>query len=432
MLKTRLEQVIPERRNAMDALLAEHGNEPVGTVTVEQIIRGGRDVTSVFCDTSEVPSDRGLMIRGTPIAELADRSPEEIFWLLTTGELPRPDQHAWLTAELNRRGAKVPSHVFKIIDSVPRTAHPMRTFILAVNSLGAPCGDYHGSAFARSAASLPKDRQWEPMLEDCLNLLAATRVIAAYIYRLRFGKGVNEWNEVWRENMTGPYASGFAHMLGIPELRFVEFLRLYLVLQCDHEGGNASAHASLLTGSTFADIYYSYASGMCALAGPRHGLAAQECLEWVLAVQQHFGSVPTESRLAEYVSAKLKGGEIIPGYGHARLRSIDPRFQIMLAAGKQLCPENPLLQIVEQTFKVTPGIMREMGKAKNPAPNTDAVPGSIAHYLGLQELDFYTVLFAVSRAFGLCAQAIDARALGLPIERPNSISLRGLLAAVQA
>lgn len=39
------------------------------------------------------------------------------------------------------------------------------------------------------------------------------------------------------------------------------------------------------------------------------------------------------------------------------------------------------------------------------------------------EYEFYTVVFAVSRALGCMSNGIWARAYGLPIERPNSIDI---------
>jgi len=40
---------------------------------------------------------------------------------------------------------------------------------------------------------------------------------------------------------------------------------------------------------------------------------------------------------------------------------------------------------------------------------------------GLNQQDFYTVLFGVSRAFGVVSQLIWDRALGMPLERPKSV-----------
>lgn len=45
---------------------------------------------------------------------------------------------------------------------------------------------------------------------------------------------------------------------------------------------------------------------------------------------------------------------------------------------------------------------------------------------GLHQQDFYTVLFGVSRAFGVVSQLIWDRALGMPLERPKSYSTEHL------
>lgn len=66
-------------------------------------------------------------------------------------------------------------------------------------------------------------------------------------------------------------------------------------------------------------------------------------------------------------------------------------------------------------------------QTKNPHPNVDAASGVLFHHYGFQQPLYYTVTFGVSRALGPLAQLIWSRALGLPIERPKSINLLGLL-----
>jgi citrate synthase len=56
----------------------------------------------------------------------------------------------------------------------------------------------------------------------------------------------------------------------------------------------------------------------------------------------------------------------------------------------------------------------------------DAVSGALLYHFGLTEFDFYTVLFGVSRALGMCAQLVINRALGIPITRPKSVSTEWL------
>jgi citrate synthase len=53
----------------------------------------------------------------------------------------------------------------------------------------------------------------------------------------------------------------------------------------------------------------------------------------------------------------------------------------------------------------------------------DAHSGVLLYELGMTEFDYYTVVFSVSRAMGVFANTIWARALGLPLERPGSMTL---------
>jgi citrate synthase len=158
------------------------------------------------------------------------------------------------------------------------------------------------------------------------------------------------------------------------------------------------------------------------LAGPLHGLANQECLQFVLGVHKRFDGVPTDEQLREYAWNTLKAGHVIPGYGHAILRITDPRFSAFYDFGEQVCPQDEVFRIVERIFTIVPGVLTEQGKAKDPWPNVDAVSGALLYHFGLTEFDYYTVLFGVSRALGMCAQLIINRALGTPITRPKSVS----------
>lgn len=57
---------------------------------------------------------------------------------------------------------------------------------------------------------------------------------------------------------------------------------------------------------------------------------------------------------------------------------------------------------------------------------------SILQYYGMTEMNYYTVLFGVSRALGVLAQLIWSRALGFPLERPKSMSTDGLMKFVDS
>ena len=89
-------------------------------------------------------------------------------------------------------------------------------------------------------------------------------------------------------------------------------------------------------------------------------------------------------------------------------------------------------QLVSQVYKVVPPILLETGKVKNPWPNVDAHSGVLLQYYGMKEMNYYTVLFGVSRALGVLASLVWDRALGLPIERPKSLSTDLLMKSVKA
>jgi citrate synthase len=90
-------------------------------------------------------------------------------------------------------------------------------------------------------------------------------------------------------------------------------------------------------------------------------------------------------------------------------------------------PKDPKFKLVAQLNKIVPHILLEQGKAKNPWPKVDAHSGVLLQYNGMLEMNYYTVLFGVSRALGILAQLISSRALGFPLERPKSMSTDGLM-----
>ena len=277
-----------------------------------------------------------------------------------------------------------------------------------------------GSKFARAYHDgVKKDAYWESTLEDSLDLTAKLPVIAAFIYRLKY------FNETKKPKYSArqEYGTNFARMMGVEDRKgYAELARLYFILHSDHESGNVSAHATHLVGSSLSDAYYAFSAGLNGLAGPLHGLANQECLGWLMDVRDKFGGVPSREELHKFAWDTLNSGKVIPGYGHAVLRVTDPRYVAQLEFAKLRFPQDTLIRLAELVYDVVPAVLKEQGKAKNPAPNVDAISGALQYYYGIREFDFYTVLFGVGRALGVTANLVWARALGQPIERPKSLS----------
>ena len=108
----------------------------------------------------------------------------------------------------------------------------------------------------------------------------------------------------------------------------------------------------------------------------------------------------------------LSVGRVIPGYGHAVLRAVDPRFLHLKLFAEKFIKNDPLINLTSTVFKVVPPILKAQGKVKNPFPNVDAHSGVILYHYGIQEFNYYTVVFAVSRAIGAASSLIWSRAYG--------------------
>ena len=426
ILHEKISAQLPDWRNRIKSLAKEHADVKVDDVTVGQIVGGMRDIKSLLTDVSFVDPAEGIRFRSLSIPELLKKLPKArggkmplvggLYYLLMIGEVPTKEQAMEVEAEWARR-ADVPDYVFKMIKSMPKETHPMTLFSQAVLAL------QNGSVFAQRYHSMKKDVYWEAALEDSMDLTARLPVIAAYIYRMKyFGE-----NKKPKYNPRQDYGLNFARMMKVSDKKgYAELARLYFILHSDHESGNVSAHTMHLVGSALSDPYLSFSAALNGLAGPLHGLANQECLGWLIEVKNKFGGVPTRDELYKFAWDTLNSGHVIPGYGHAVLRVPDPRYMAQLEFAKKRFPDDDLVRLAELVFDVVPQVLKEQGKAKNPAPNVDAISGTLQYYYGVREFDFYTVLFGVGRALGVTANYVWARALGTPIERPKSLTTKML------
>ncbi len=413
LLKEKLSSLLPGLREEAKSIVKDHGKKNISEVTIDQLYGGMRGVKGLVCDTSEVGLDTGLIIRGIPILELTGKLPEEVFYLLLTGALPTDAELKDLKDSLAER-ASLPQYVIDMLNALPQETHPMIMLNSAMVALG------HDSKFRKAyTEGAAKGNLWEFMLDDCLDIIAKVPVLAAFIYRKRFGKG-----EMIQPDKNLDWAANYAKMLGIQDDngKLADLMRLYMVLHSDHEGGNVSAFTTYTVGSALSDAYYAISAGLNGLAGPLHGLANQECLAFIVKMRSDIGHPPTDDEVKDYCQKLLDSGRVIPGYGHAVLRVTDPRFTAFLEFGNKFIPDDEIFKIVKQLFELVPPILIEQGKAKDPWPNVDAGSGSMLYHYGLKEYEYYTVVFSVSRILGLSAQLILARGMNASIVRPKSVS----------
>ncbi|CAK7568243.1 MAG: citrate synthase [Sporothrix epigloea] len=431
-LKTTLKNVIPAKRELLKKVKA-NGSKVIGELKVEQTLGGMRGLKAILWEASVVDPEEGIRFHGRTIKDCqrelpkgttgTQMLPEAMFWLLLTGNVPSTAQIRAFSRELAEKAA-LPLFVNELLDNLPADLHPMTQFSIAVSALS------HTSKFAAGyAAGMNKADYWESTFEDCISLLAKLPTIAAKIYQNAYHGGGALPAQVDPEQ---DWSYNFAAMLGKGGKQhedFQDLLRLYLALHGDHEGGNVSAHATHLVGSALSDPFLSYSAGLQGLAGPLHGLAAQEVLRWVLQMKDAIPVDYTHKDVRDYLWSTLNAGRVVPGYGHGVLRKPDPRFEALMdyAATRPDVLANPVFRIVKANSDIAPGVLKEHGKTKNPYPNVDSASGVLFYHYGFHETLYYTATFGVSRGLGPLAQLVWDRILGLPIERPKSIDLKGLL-----
>lgn len=433
-LKATLKEVIPAKRELLKQVKSK-ASTTLGEVKIENTLGGMRGLKAMLWEGSVLDANEGIRFHGRTIKDCqkelpkgtsgTEMLPESMFWLLLTGQVPSTNQVRGLSREWAEK-AQLPAFVNKMLDDFPKDLHPMTQFACAVSALN------HESVFAKAyAQGMNKADYWEPVFDDCMSLLAKLPTIAAKIYQNAYQGGGALPAEV---DLNQDWSYNYAAMLGMggeKNVNFQDLLRLYLALHGDHEGGNVSAHATHLVGSALSDPFLSYSAGLQGLAGPLHGLAAQEVLRFILQMQEHVGENFSDQDVKDYLWSLLKSGRVVPGYGHAVLRKPDPRFEALMdfATTRKEIMADPVFQLVKKNSEVAPGVLMEHGKTKNPYPNVDSSSGVLFYHYGFKETLYYTATFGVSRGLGPLAQLIWDRALGMPIERPKSIDLKGLLAS---
>jgi citrate synthase len=317
---------------------------------------------------SVLDANEGIRFHGRTIKECqkelpkgtsgTEMLPESMFWLLLTGEVPSTAQVRALSRQLASE-ASLPPFVSKMLDNFPKDLHPMTQFAIAVSALN------HTSVFAKAyEKGINKADYWEPIYDDCISLLAKLPTIAAKIYQNTYRGGGALPAEADPEQ---DWAYNFAAMLnkgGKENEGFQDLLRLYLALHGDHEGGNVSAHTTHLVGSALSDPFLSYSAGLQGLAGPLHGLAAQEVLRWIMQMKEAIPADYSDKDVKDYLWSTLKSGRVVPGYGHAVLRKPDPRFEALMdfASARPEIANNPVFKLVKKNSEIAPTVLTEHGK----------------------------------------------------------------------
>lgn len=371
-------------------------------ITEDQLETGMRGYPVGYCTTSYVDPIKGLFYRGRPISELYTWEPERVLSLLLHRKEGSSSDIASFSEELKKR-AHCSSAVIKHIESLPRQGHPMKLFNAAILVLGMleEQGDYK---------------------EDCLNLIAKLPHLVAAVINSHAG-----WGETPAPDPSKGYMENFAHMIQAPcehKETLAEVFRLFNILHYDHGGGNLSTFVGKAVASGLEGMYGAICGAMCALAGPRHGKANQDCLNFVQTVLDQVGENASADDVEKLIRNRLENNELVFGFGHAVLRAEDARATIFYDYADKHFPDHPLVKIAKHLRTVGTKVLKENEKISNPYPNVDAMSGTLLTAAGFPYPEYYTVLFGLSRSIGIAIQIVYERleargGKGTPIVRPR-------------
>lgn len=367
-------------------------------VTSDHLNTGLRGVPVGTCRTSFVTPTEGVHYCGYPITELASFAPEDIIYLLFNKELPNAEQSAEIRAELSQR-ATIPGDMESVLSALPKDGHPMDWLSVGIHTLG----------------MFETTNDWR---SDAMNLIARMPRLMGLIFRIREGRTEG----IPQDDPDATLVDRFVNTLdidGIDKAKMTRVISTYLVLHMDHGGGNLSTFTGKAIASGHATVYSAMAGAMNALSGPLHGRANQSCLEFVLRVGT---SDPTE--VEAFVRAELAAKRPVFGFGHAVLRTEDPRATAQFALGQEICPDDENFKIIRTLREVAPRVLAENPKISNPNANVDIASGALLYHIGLTNPTYYTTFFGWARVAGIGAQIVDERSVmrngkGTPIYRPK-------------
>lgn len=370
-------------------------------VTSDHLNTGMRGVPVGTCRTSFVTPSEGVHYCGYPITELAAFAPEDIIYLLFNKELPTSEQSAQIRSELAQR-ATIPGDLESVLHALPTTGHPMDWLSVGIHALG----------------MIETTNDWR---SDAMNLIARMPRLMGLIFRIREGRTEN----IPADDPDASLVDRFVNTLdldGIDKEKMTRVISTYLVLHMDHGGGNLSTFTGKAIASGHATIYSAMAGAMNALSGPLHGRANQSCLEFVLRV-----GTSDAAEVEAFVRAELAAKRPVFGFGHAVLRTEDPRATAQFALGEEICPEDENFKIIKTLREVAPRVLSENPKISNPNANVDIASGALLHHIGLTDPTYYTTFFGWARVAGIGAQIVDERSVmrngkGTPIYRPKYIA----------
>ncbi|MFJ1929189.1 MULTISPECIES: citrate synthase/methylcitrate synthase [unclassified Streptomyces] len=316
--------------------------------------------------------------------ELAqNRSFEDVWYLMTEGELPGPAARADFatrTAALRR----LPAEVRDALPAIARAgavSGPLAGLRTALSLLGASAG-------FRPVYDIDGDRR----RADALTVCAAVPTVLTALHRL--GQGLEPVEP--RDDL--PYAANYLYMLtgSVPDAARVRAVEQYLISTVDH-GFNASTFTGRVVASTGADVAACLVAAVGALSGPLHGGAPSRALDTL-------DAIGTPDRIDGWIRERVLAGDRIMGFGHPVYRTEDPRSRMLRGIAQSF--GGPLVDFAVEVERQVEAILAELKPGRELHTNVEFYAGVVMELCGLPR-EMFTPTFCSARVVGWSANILE-------------------------